>query len=307
MFNKGKNFFAQLSSKKGDGFFVLGTFFLGASIGTNFGAPGYWVGALLINALVYLLYRGINKRPSSEAIKIDPEAPSVLSELAAVDMDPLVPEDRAVEADTDVAAMLTVAESAQALEASVGAPMLTPTSSALFNKTDWEFLLRNAQDGGTNSILASHVLKKTALILEAGNLQALEMKAQSEEVFFSTQEMTRFVGEISAVAKSAKVVSFNLMVEASRHNASTGGPIMIVAKEMTALSESIKTLTLRIEQKINSVAAVANNNQQKCTAVSNLFGQINAELNQFKFLMARIEELSISQCEKIRSYEDHTH
>jgi hypothetical protein len=176
-------------------------------------------------------------------------------------------------------------------------------NSARFLKSDWDYLIRNAQDGGTNSILASHVLKKTAQILEIGNLQAQEMRVQSEDVLMSAQEMLKFVTEIRSIAKSAKIVAFNLMMEASRQPSGSSSTIMVVAKEVALLSENTNKLTVNIEQSVANVSEVADNNQKKCAVVSNLFKQIDAELNQFKFIMARIEDLSISQCEKIRSFE----
>lgn len=177
-------------------------------------------------------------------------------------------------------------------------------SSNHFKKDDWNILIRNAQDGGTNSILASHVLKKTALILKDGNVEAREMKAQSEAVLQSSQEMLKFVSEIGSIARSAKVVSFNLMIEAGRHDAASGGAIMVVAKEMSSLSESISKLTVRMKQSVETVSELASNNEQRCSLVSSLFDQVGSELNEFKFLMARIEELSVSQCEKIKSFEE---
>ena len=175
--------------------------------------------------------------------------------------------------------------------------------SPYFQKSDWDYLIRNAQDGGTNSILASHVLNKTAKILEYGNIQADEMKIQSEDVLITSQEMLKFVTEIRSIAKSARIVAFNLMMEASRQPAGSSGTIMVVAKEVALLAENTNKLTMSIEQSVANVSEVASNNQKKCIAVSSLFKQIDTELGQFKFIMSRIEELSISQCEKIKSFE----
>jgi hypothetical protein len=192
------------------------------------------------------------------------------------------------------------------IDNSAGSIQLIPApqpQSPYFQKSDWDYLIRNAQDGGTNSILASHVLNKTAKILEYGNIQADEMKIQSEDVLITSQEMLKFVTEIRSIAKSARIVAFNLMMEASRQPAGSSGTIMVVAKEVALLAENTNKLTMSIEQSVANVSEVASNNQKKCIAVSSLFKQIDTELGQFKFIMSRIEELSISQCEKIKSFE----
>jgi hypothetical protein len=52
---------------------------------------------------------------------------------------------------------------------------------------------------------------------------------------------------------------------------------------MKTIAEETYNLTSRIEQAITSIIQITTDNQAKCSAVSNVFGKINAEVIQFNF------------------------
>ncbi|PWU18037.1 MAG: hypothetical protein C5B49_07830 [Bdellovibrio sp.] len=166
----------------------------------------------------------------------------------------------------------------------------------------WDSMIRSAQDCGANSILAAHVLKKTADLLEQGKLRSDTMIQTANDVHSNTTELRNLANNIREISQHSKIVAFNLSVEAARMGAA-GLQFKVVSQEMASLSQAIAVLTSNIEKQIERVTDRTKSNETLCRDVGEIFATVDREIVAFRSLMMRIEELTTSQTERIRGLE----
>lgn len=167
---------------------------------------------------------------------------------------------------------------------------------------EWDSLYRSAQDGGANSVLACHVLKKSMELLTEGNEQVASMVNVAREVQQDTVELKAMAESIHDISKASRMISINLAIEAARFN-EDGAAFNVVAEEMRKLSDLIGEHSHFVEKKIQLVQERTLANENMCREVSMLFSNTNRELVQFRNLMMRVEELSTTQNEKLKKLE----
>ena len=167
---------------------------------------------------------------------------------------------------------------------------------------EWDSLYRSAQDGGANSVLACHVLKKSMELLTEGNEQVASMVNVAREVQQDTVELKAMAESIHDISKASRMISINLAIEAARFN-EDGAAFNVVAEEMRKLSDLIGEHSHFVEKKIQLVQERTRANENMCREVSMLFSNTNRELVQFRNLMMRVEELSTTQSEKLKKLE----
>lgn len=202
--------------------------------------------------------------------------------------------EKVAEIEKAAAERVAAAEATAAKAGEARAPALSPL--------EWDTLMRSASDGGANSILACHVLAKTREMLGVGGSQVEHMLKASNRVGSHTVELRRVTDDIKAIAGQTKIVSINLSIEAARI-AGSGRTVDVVAREMQTLSKAVDELTRVIDTKLESVHKETHENEQLCQQVGDLFVRMNRELEQFRNLMLRIQELSTTQGDKLRGLE----
>jgi len=158
----------------------------------------------------------------------------------------------------------------------------------------WDVLVRNARDGGSNSVLACHVLKKTSDLLTQNSEQVKEMILAANSVQKDTAQLTGISGKIRSISVEAKFLSLNIAVQAARIGES-GKAFTFVAEQMKEMTDSTEKLTRLIDRMLTDVSTQTNKSTQLCEKVGKLFKSMKDELEQFRNLMLRIEELSTSQ------------
>jgi hypothetical protein len=173
----------------------------------------------------------------------------------------------------------------------------------VITKTEWDSLFRSVQDGGANSILACHILKKSMDLLASGNDQVIVMVDVAKKVQQDTVELKTMTESIKSISKASRMVSINLAIEAA-HFEGQGAAFNIVAEEMRRLSDQIAHHSDTVENKIQMIQDRTKINEAICEDVSRLFSNTNSELIQFRNIMMRIEELSVSQNDRLRNLKD---
>jgi methyl-accepting chemotaxis protein len=104
------------------------------------------------------------------------------------------------------------------------------------------------------------------------------------------------------VSQQSKIVSINAGIEANRAG-EQGRAFHVVAQEMTTLSEDVRNLTQSIDAKIGGVNEKITLNRDLCQQVGTLFDNMNRELEEFRKLMMRVEELSVVQVQQLGDLE----
>jgi len=169
---------------------------------------------------------------------------------------------------------------------------------AIFDGPDWSKLMRNARDGGATSILACRVLDKTMALLTHGNKHVERMLDAAQNVRATTGQLASIAEDIKQVSNQTRIVSINAGIEANRAGVH-GRTFQVVAQQMTSLSEDARQLTLSIDSKLHGVNEKISINRELCGEVGKLFGDMNAELDEFRRMMMRVEELAEIQVEQL--------
>lgn len=198
-------------------------------------------------------------------------------------------------AEKDQVAIVQHAEDSNSLE--------KETKLEKFLNNDWNILLRNALDGGANSVLASYVLKKTSELLLQGEGQIDKMITAANGVNQITSELQTIADSIFNISRATKMVAINLSIEAARVGYG-GETFRIIAQELQRMALNVDELMKDVDSKITEIAHQTELNHDSCACVGAVFQSINKELDQFKNLMLRIEVLSISQSDQLGEIEN---
>lgn len=167
---------------------------------------------------------------------------------------------------------------------------------------NWKFLIQNAKAGGTNSVAAAKILNSTINRLDAANTSINEMLTSINEILDTIFALEKLSMKINSLSDQSKIVSLNAFVEAFKAK-DQGKTFAVVANELGALSGSIKKLTGNVQRSLKSIDAKITENKNYCYDVAEFFTIIDEELSQFKKLMMRIEELSVSQSNSFQDFE----
>ncbi len=167
----------------------------------------------------------------------------------------------------------------------------------------WNLLVRNAKDGGANSVLASYALQKSKKILQQGDETVNEMLKSVASIEEKLVDLEKFSSRIHTLSEQAKFLSLNAFIEASRAGI-YGKTFSVVADELGSLTKEVKDLTVKIDQLLKQVNESASNNKKQCLSVANVFELINGELSDFSNLVKKIEDLSVHQSHTLESFKN---
>ncbi len=181
-------------------------------------------------------------------------------------------------------------------------PPEPPISIVNNSKVEWSGIYRDAKDTAANSILSRHVLKKSVELLVDGRGNIGEMNNATENVKHSIQDLKLELNGISDISKLSKMIAINLAIESNRlgKNGTTFGTI---ASEMQRLDASISQYISEIDKRILVIAGCLEISLNIAKNVNQLFFNTDMELTQFRNLMLRIEDLSVSQTQKLENLE----
>lgn len=172
----------------------------------------------------------------------------------------------------------------------------------VFEGHEWAKLMRNARDGGASSIMACQVLAKTAKLLEFGFKHVVDMMNASDEVRDASRRLATISEDIKQISNHSRIVSINASIEANRAG-EHGRTFQIVSQQMTDLAEDVRQLTVSMDSSLMGVNDKIEINRSLCGKVGKLFTNMNSELEEFRKLMMRVEELSIIQIEQLKKLE----
>ena len=184
--------------------------------------------------------------------------------------------------------------SSNELKAQPPAPMIS--------QLEWNSLIRNARDGGANSVLASKVLEKTSTLIKVSDGKVDEMIKSAGQMRIDIGNLRQISDVIKEISLQAKIVAFNATLEAGRAG-ENGRVFAVVAAEISDLSSRVKALTTDIEARLGYLTQAVIKNETHCILVADLSGKTANELNQFTFLMMRLQELSTTQVQSLSSVE----
>jgi hypothetical protein len=184
----------------------------------------------------------------------------------------------------------------------VAAVMTLDELKEIFAGSDWSKLMRNARDGGATSILACRILEKTMLMLEQGYKQVELMTAAAQDVRATSDQLSSVSEDMKLVSNQTRIVSINASIEARRAG-EHGRAFNVVAQEMTTLSDDARNLTHSIDTKLDGVNEKIALSHELCAKVGRLFTNMNRELEEFRRLMTRVEQLSGIQVEQLATIE----
>lgn len=176
------------------------------------------------------------------------------------------------------------------------------TAKKPFPALEWSKLIRNAKDGGANSVLAANVLNKTSDLLKEADEVVVSMLDSGARIKKDVTLLNEFASEIKSISKHTKIVALNISIEAARAG-EAGKTFKIVAEEMQNLSNKVNNLTLQIEKSLGEISERVKLNDNKCHEVAETFKDVHIEVSQFNNLMMRIEELATTQASGLNDFE----
>jgi len=167
----------------------------------------------------------------------------------------------------------------------------------------WGVLVRNSKDGGANSVLAAHVIRKTMGQLSHASKQVTEMLQSTEGVAKSVELLTSISDGIRLLSEQSKFVSLNANIEAQRAG-EHGKVFAVIAAGLGKLATDIRQMTEKTEGILKQVNEDMKTNKALCQRVARIFDGVDEELKQFNKLMMRIEELAQSQTQSFGKFEN---
>jgi hypothetical protein len=167
----------------------------------------------------------------------------------------------------------------------------------------WGVLVRNSKDGGANSVLAAHVMRKTMGQLGVANQQVTEMLQSTEGVAKSVELLASISEGIRLLSEQSKFVSLNANIEAQRVG-EHGKVFAVIAAGLGKLAADIRQMTEKTEGILKQVNHDITTNKALCHRVAQIFDGVDNELKQFNKLMMRIEELAQSQTVSFGKFEN---
>lgn len=166
----------------------------------------------------------------------------------------------------------------------------------------WGVLVRNSKDGGANSVLAAHVIRKTMGQLTEASGQVKEMLQSTESAARSVELLASISDGIRQLSEQSKFVSLNANIEAQRAG-EHGKVFAVIATGLGKLAIDIRTMTEKTESILKQVQEDMKTNKDLCHRVALIFDGVDDELKQFNKLMMRIEELAQSQTQSFSRFE----
>jgi methyl-accepting chemotaxis protein len=182
-------------------------------------------------------------------------------------------------------------------------PPVDYASDELSQRIDWDTLMRNAQDGGANSVLACRILEKTTRLVADGSKQVVQMVEAANGMKKNTVQLEAISKDIKGLSDQARIVSINASIEAARAGIH-GRVFAVVTSQMKDLSSLVAAMTIPINERLADVAFKIDQNKMLCGTVSGLFVSMTKEVNEFKNLMLRVEELARIQGTQLKSLEE---
>lgn len=167
----------------------------------------------------------------------------------------------------------------------------------------WGVLVRNSKDGGANSVLAAHVIRKTMAQLGTASQQVTEMLQSTEGVARSVELLASISDGIRLLSEQSKFVSLNANIEAQRAG-EHGKVFAVIAAGLGKLATDIRQMTEKTESVLKQVNEDMGKNKALCQRVARIFDGVDEELKQFNKLMMRIEELAQSQTQSFGKFEN---
>lgn len=192
--------------------------------------------------------------------------------------------------------------SAPITEVNAAPPAEAPKSTSKDLQVEWSSVFRDARDTGANSVLSRHVLKKSVELLSDGNGHIDKMNSATENVQDSIENLKIELNGISGISKLSKMIAINLAIESARLG-DEGATFIVIANEMEGLDAAINEYIAEIDKKISVITESIEVSQKLVKNVNQLFYNTNVELTQFRNLMLRIEDLSLSQTQKLEKLE----
>jgi methyl-accepting chemotaxis protein len=177
--------------------------------------------------------------------------------------------------------------------------------SSVFTRTtqnSWTVLLRNANDGGANSVVSTYVLHKMSKQMDIANQCIQSMLTSSLKMSQVISTLTALAYEIKRLSDHSKIVSLNAFMEAT-HAGEFEKNFSQVAKELSDLSDRIKKVSLKIYRLLTAINLQVINNSVICGTVADIFVFVEKNLSEFSELMIKIEHLSSSQTKQFSDFE----
>lgn len=246
---------------------------------------------LLVQVASWLAPEQVRKRETSKTIVTPTQIPQITQASEAILANDSI--------DSGITSQKPVSDIYQPLEE---AHITINELKSLFEGHDWSKLMRNASDGGASSIMACQVLAKTAKLLEFGFKHVVDMMNASDEVRDASRRLATISEDIKQISNHSRIVSINASIEANRAG-EHGRTFQIVSQQMTDLAEDVRQLTVSMDSSLIGVNDKIELNRGLCGKVGKLFTNMNSELEEFRKLMMRVEELSIVQIEQLKKLE----
>ncbi len=167
----------------------------------------------------------------------------------------------------------------------------------------WDLLLRNAKDGGANSVLAAKLLTKIVGVINSVNSSNRDLLNSSQDLKNITIKLEDISHQVKKLTDQSRMVSFNASIEAARAG-EHGKTFAVVAEEINKLSGTIRELSQTTSESLELMEHKIEHNQNSCRDISDSCFAVEHELIQFSNLMSRIEQLSETQTKAFHIFKE---